>query len=261
MFGEGSTLLSALVVVLVLIIAFKYRCSNTGNSDGNETVVGNPGQHLWRGVNNTGVSYINMSGVDKSLVDPNQQYGHPHNPYTVLHKQLDISRGVRGDGYNQPGPINMGNQVTHNPYGRNYSAEDLSKTEMGAWFANTDTGAATDVMLMAQSGSGSMGAENKSNFESFDSGTEDFTDPRADYGSYVTNLIVDPRTQDNHSKWVDEMKPWSGTARKVDTLEVENYVDFRGLRRPQAVVQHNPMMLTEVDSHDLSKHNKFNFQG
>ena len=61
--------------------------------------------------------------------------------------------------------------------------------------------------------------------------------------------------------WAKEMKPWSGVARKIGEIEVENYLHFQGLRRPQAVPQHAPLQLTEVDQYDLAKNKKFRFSG
>ena len=40
------------------------------------------------------------------------------------------------------------------------------------------------------------------------------------------------------------MKPWSGVAMKVDNLDMADYVDLAGLRRPPPVVQYNPLQLT-----------------
>jgi hypothetical protein len=47
----------------------------------------------------------------------------------------------------------------------------------------------------------------------------------------------------------------------VDDLEMENYLHFTGLARPQAVVQNQPLQLTEIDTYDLAHNKKFNFTG
>lgn len=89
------------------------------------------------------------------------------------------------------------------------------------------------------------------------------TSPAIDYQTMVTDIVLDPRTRENHRQWVGEMQGWSGTTTmKVDTLEPELYLDWRGLRMPQAGVgQYNPLQLTEVDDTDLAKNRDFRFQG
>jgi hypothetical protein len=84
-----------------------------------------------------------------------------------------------------------------------------------------------------------------------------------DYDAYVTNLVVDSRTLENHHKWVNEMKPFSGVARSVDDMEeaVEASTEFVGLRRAQPIVQYNPLQLTEKDTGTFISNPKFNFRG
>ena len=59
------------------------------------------------------------------------------------------------------------------------------------------------------------------------------------------------------------MKPWSGAAMIVDNMDeaMEAGTDFIGLRRPQAIVQHNPLQLTERDTYTYASNPKFNFKG
>lgn len=84
--------------------------------------------------------------------------------------------------------------------------------------------------------------------------------PKGDYNSYVESLVADDRLRDNHRKWVSEMLPWSGVAKKVDTLDIGDYVNFVGLRRPQAVVQDAAALLkTEVSASDLINNKPFRF--
>jgi len=86
--------------------------------------------------------------------------------------------------------------------------------------------------------------------------------PKGDYGSYVESLVVDDRLRDNQRKWVSEMLPWSGTASMVDNLDeaVANSLDFRGLRRPQAIVQGaDALFKTEIDATDLINNKPFRF--
>jgi hypothetical protein len=86
--------------------------------------------------------------------------------------------------------------------------------------------------------------------------------PKGDYESYVKSLVADERLQENHRKWVSEMMPWSGTARNVDTIDeaMANSLDFRGLRRPQAIVQGSDALFkTEIDATDLIDNKPFRF--
>lgn len=172
------------------------------------------------------------------------------NPYMSLNKQLDEIRGYRNDGFNQPPFYSFpyGLDAYHRS-GAYITPENVAEAEREQWFSALD-------------------ADQAGQFNT-ELGREGFTDtmqyhqaaPAIDYGSYITDLVVDPRTRDNHNRWVEEMKPWSGVAMKVDSLDMENYVDFQGLRRPQAVVQYNPLQLTEIDTFDLSVNRPFNFMG
>lgn len=86
--------------------------------------------------------------------------------------------------------------------------------------------------------------------------------PKGDYESYVKSLVADERLQENHRKWVSEMMPWSGTARNVDNIDeaMANSLDFRGLRRPQAIVQGSDALFkTEIDATDLIDNKPFRF--
>jgi len=173
-----------------------------------------------------------------------------YQPYTVLNKKLDAIRGYRNDGFGQD-PIYATPQGLdrYHRSGAWIKPELIAEAERQDWYSATDAD--------------SVGAFNP------ESGREGFTDvmqphtpePKMDYDGYVTDLIADPRMRDNQRRWVEEMKPWSGTPRAVDKLEMDVYVPFVGLQRPQAVVQYNPMMLTEIDSGDLAVNKPFRFTG
>jgi hypothetical protein len=86
--------------------------------------------------------------------------------------------------------------------------------------------------------------------------------PKGDYNSYVKSLVADERLQDNHNKWVNEMLPWSGTARNVDNIDeaMANSLSFVGLRRPQAILQSSDALFqTELDTSDLINNKPFRF--
>lgn len=83
--------------------------------------------------------------------------------------------------------------------------------------------------------------------------------PTMNYNSYLDGFVADPRLVNNHSKWVNEMLPWSGTATTVDDLDeaMEASTKFTGLRRPQATYQSkNALFVTENDASTYTKNKK-----
>jgi hypothetical protein len=179
-----------------------------------------------------------------------------YNPYTVLNKDIDSLRGYKNDGYNQPPIWRQPHGLDrYRQSGATVKPEMIAEAERDEWYAATkadDAGQANTALVRDSHGSGDPQAE------AFHCANNNL-----DYGAYITDLIVDPRTKDNHRRWVEEMQPWSGTAMTVDDLEEaqEADLDWIGLRRPQAVVQYNPMMLTEVGPEQLLGNKPFNFQG
>jgi hypothetical protein len=235
----NDAILVALLVVLVIIVAFH----------GGSWMKGDHGCDGFAG---------GSCGAD---ANPHQQYtGSTHNPYTVLNQQLSEIRGFRHDGYNQPPFWRHPHGLDrYHRAGAHLKPEDISKAERSQWFSAT--GPETHVLSAPACASAEHFNTEVAHDAASDSMQYHQPGPAIDYGEYVTDLVTDPRTRDNHRRWVEEMKPWSGTAMKVDTLDMENYVDFIGLRRPQAVVQYNPLQLTEIDTYDLAVNPKFNFKG
>lgn len=82
-----------------------------------------------------------------------------------------------------------------------------------------------------------------------------------DYGAYMRSLVADDRMLANHAAWAKEVQPFSQTSIKINDFDIEPYVDFIGLRRPQAVAVYNPTQLTELAPEDLAPNKKFEFQG
>ncbi len=171
------------------------------------------------------------------------------NPRTVMSRRIDAARGSpdakplvqsrlpRMGQYFNPGLITK--------------PEDISRAERALWFeaAERDNIAPYNTEEMFDNGTDAMQHHK--------------TAPAADYSTLITDIVVDPRTRQNHEMWTNEMKGWSGTTTmKVDDLEMENYLDFQGLARPQAgVTIYNPMMLTEIDNSDLARNKPFHFNG
>jgi hypothetical protein len=176
-------------------------------------------------------------------------------PYTILNNQIDSLRGVRmKDGYNQTlslkelGYGKFCNDGYHhvNVYS---TPEQMAESEREQWYAasNKDCSGAFNTELTQDM------ANDTTQYHT--------TSPAIDYDKYIVDLVADPRVKQNHEKWLEEMKPWTGATMKVDNLDIEPYIDFIGLRRPQAVAQYNPMQITEADTWDLIQNPKFNFRG
>ncbi len=190
--------------------------------------------------------------VGKRCCDGKYGFQRVDDPYVYLDNQVDSRFGKRHDAFNQPHHMAINSMDRYHRSGANLSPEDLAEAERESWFTATqsdctagyDTEKAFDV-----------GADTMQYYEQ---------SPGMDWSTYTADLIVDPRMRENHRRWVEEMKPWSGVSKKVDTLEVANYTDRTGIKafswRPPA--QHNPLQLTEVDAHDFAKSFKsFRFNG
>lgn len=169
-----------------------------------------------------------------------------------LNKQLDSIRGHRHDGYNQVPLWRQPHGLDrYHRSGAHLRPEHFAEAEREQWFAATEADR-----------SGSFNTELSQDAQT-DTMQYHTAQPGIDYSGYITDLVVDPRTRDNHQRWAEEMKPWSGTAMMVDDMSeaLEATTHFTGLRRPQAIVQHNPLQLTENDTHTFSSNAKFNFKG
>jgi len=84
-----------------------------------------------------------------------------------------------------------------------------------------------------------------------------------DYNTHITENVLDAHAVSNHQKWVSSMMPWAGTSTSPDTLDeaLEATTHFVGLRRPQAIAQHNSLQVTERDMYTFLGNSKFNFLG
>ena len=85
----------------------------------------------------------------------------------------------------------------------------------------------------------------------------------ASYDDRLASTVLDGRSVENHRKWVESVKPWSGTATTVDTVDeaMEASISFVGLQRPRPVAQHNALQLTEIDYTHLMGNSDFRFTG
>jgi len=232
---SNDAVLVALLVVLVLIVAYQsgWMKSQGRGSGGGEDFA--------------------AATAATAAAPVHQQYppGH-HNPYTVLNKQLDAVRGHRHDGYNQPPLWRQPHGLDrYHRSGAHLTPERVAEAEREQWYSATE---------VDQTGSYNTELAHDAHADVMQYHT---AQPAIDYSGFITDLVVDPRTRDNHQRWAEEMKPWSGTAAMVDDMDeaMEASTHFVGLRRPQAIVQHNPLQLTERDTHTFSSNPKFNFRG
>ena len=84
-----------------------------------------------------------------------------------------------------------------------------------------------------------------------------------DHMASITDLVVDPRTQDQHRQWTKNMSPFSGRPMLVDNME-EAFAQshpFTGFSRPRSVVQNNPLQVTEADHSTFSDSKRVVFNG
>lgn len=174
-------------------------------------------------------------------------------PLALLNNQIDAMRGsAPSHGYKVPAGTVKADRFSAGAVAGAAAAaspEDIFDAERGAWDqASSEMG-------------GGHYEPNHGGDAAADALQHHTAAPAIDYDAYVTDLMIDGRTRENHKAWVNEMTPWSGVAKKVDNLEMESYLHFAGLRRPQAVAINNPQMLTEIDTSDLVENPKFNFKG
>jgi hypothetical protein len=183
-----------------------------------------------------------------------------YNPYTVLNKQIGLLRGAKHDAYGQPPLWEQPHGLDrYHRSGASIKPEMIAAAERDAWFTpdTPEEGGASEGFDPGDTGMMATSATTADPSRSSD------PKPSMDYGGYIADLIVDPRTRDNHAKWVEEMGPWSGGPMIVDNMDeaMEATTHFVGLRRPQPVAQYNPLQLTERDTMTFISNNKFNFRG
>ncbi len=228
-----NALLFALLVVLVIIVA----------SQGG----------VWRRSCSEPFKSAEMSSAPPDPTSGLPVYrGGKYNPYTVLNNQLDELRGSAPPGFNQPPFWRQPHGLDrYHRTGASIRPEELAQAEREAWYN-----------AVSADRTGSFNTELAHDPQS-DAMQYHTAQPALDYDSFITDLVVDPRTRENHRRWVEEMQPWSGTAMMVDDMEeaMEASTDFIGLRRPQSVVQYNPLQLTERDASTFVHNPRFNFRG
>jgi hypothetical protein len=100
-------------------------------------------------------------------------------------------------------------------------------------------------------------------YDSYSDATACHESAPLDYNTHITETVLDKHAVENHNKWATSMMPWAGTSTSPDTLDeaIEASTDFIGLRRPQAIVQHNALQVTERDMYTFLGNAKFNFLG
>jgi hypothetical protein len=84
-----------------------------------------------------------------------------------------------------------------------------------------------------------------------------------DHMSNITDLVIDPRTQEQHRQWVNNMSPFSGRPMMADNVE-EAFAQshpFVGFSRPHPVAQNNPLQVTEADHSTFAGSKRVIFNG
>lgn len=232
----SDAILMALLIVLILAIAYKLTsrgCNREGMMNGE--------------------SYGFLGGGSYGFLGAEgETFASPYEGRAEVNRRLDMSRGnYRGNDYPYIPQNNNWEYPIYRPQNQYATPEDISSAEAEDWYSATsrdNTGSFNAEMSYDQQGSTMM---------------YHTSEPAIDYSSFITDIIVDPRTHENHNQWVAEMIPFSGTPTMVDNLDeaLEAGINFIGLRRPQAVAQYNPTFVTEIDPRILAGNAQFNFQG
>lgn len=168
-------------------------------------------------------------------------------PYTAIQNQIDEVRGNP----DATAILDQGREAiaAYRRSQADVSPEDIMHAERAAW------GVAAEADHRAPFNTEKMFDQAADTMQHFEGA------PAIDYQTMVQDLVIDPRTRENHNQWVEEMAGWTGTTTmKVDSFEPQLYLNWQGLRMPQAGVgQYNPLQLTEVDDSMLAVNKPFHF--
>ena len=162
------------------------------------------------------------------------------NPRAQIQGQIEASHAAQNGGYD------------HRMKGY-IKPEQIAEAEQEQWYAMTGASHTGDFDTEM---SGDMAADTMQYHS---------VQPGGDYDGYITDLIVDARTKENHALWAKEMKPWSGSGASMRADEMDEAMEastpFVGMRRPQPVAQFNPLQITERDASTFAGNPKYNFRG
>lgn len=165
---------------------------------------------------------------------------------------IEARRKIPNDGYRQPHQIQTSKDAAKSyAMGHQDSVQDMLKADSFAYHSGKCT---TDGVGKFKEDMIGKRIASSINIEK-----EGCKDDNISYGDYVTNLVADERMVKNHESWVNEIKPWSAGPMAVDELNVEDYLHFTGMRRPQPVPQTCQLMVTELGEEELSRNPKFRF--
>ena len=167
-----------------------------------------------------------------------------YSPRAVLGKQLSSLEGVR----------NPSRLAAHHKSGAATSPEKIAEAEREMWLAATESANTGGFDTFA----GQNTASDTTQYHE--------AGPGIAYNEYITDLVLDDRTKENHTKWANEMKPWSATTMKVDNMDEALAMSTHrvgiGAFALNAPVQYNPTQLTEIDGNLNQEHTTpFRFSG
>lgn len=243
--ASGKSIAFGIAVVLVILIIYKYKGKSTFRNKPRERFT--PASRPRSKQNARRERMVGSPGPMDAAAAANANTSCPRAPYTAIQNQIGLVRG-------NPDATSIMNQGRPAMKAYDHSSalltpEALTRAEQESWAlaAEQDQAAPHDIEKMTDMGDDTMQAH--------------ATAPALNYDDMITDLVVDPRTKLNHMMWVDEMQGWSGTTTmKVDNFEPQLYLNWVGLRLPQAGVgQYNPLQLTEVDDTMLAVNKDFRF--
>lgn len=201
----------------------------------------------------------------------------PMDPYTELNNFIDKARGMSASelaGHSLP-PWQIPGEIERyyqskmpwkkpgEPWQRP-GEEPARFHQAGVTVQPEQAAAAEQEAWTAALESSSAAPYNTENaYDSYSDATACHESAPLDYNTHITETVLDKHAVENHNKWANSMMPWAGTSTSPDTLDeaMEASIDFIGLRRPQPIVQHNALQVTERDMYTLLGNAKFNFLG
>jgi hypothetical protein len=214
---QNETLLLAVVVILVLVLAYQNRSILEGEKEG----FGGP----------------ILPGTDIYAAGPEVT-----SPFVPIRYQNDLYRRIKMDG-NDPNQAEFAADLAKNYQYWATTPRDLEDQQRTAWFE----------AISAATGQGAASYDPAQNYDA-SSSTAAYHAPGAsmNYQDALTDLVANPRMRAAHQNWWSEVAPFSQTSMKVDTIDeaaTMSAVPRQGLYsfRLSAPTQHNPMMLTDQD--------------
>lgn len=238
---SNEAVLIALLVVLILVVAFQGR-----------------GMRMGRGMGGCprGCTCPRCRGRPEGFAggDGSVATSKVMSPYTPIQAQDGALRGARHDAYNQDHAY-LTADLAKNYRAWSTAPSDLEEAQRAAWFEAVSNG---DNAYYNSELGGNAGSELIQHHT---------PGPSINYQDTLVDLVADPRMRAQQDNWYSEVAPKSQTSMKVDTIDeaaaVSNYNGW-GLYsfRFDAPSQHNPLFITDQDAESYGvQSTKFTFGG